>query len=402
MASDAVLKVGVAGLGFGSTEFMPTLERLPQIELVAAADSLRPHALRAFESRYGGRGYGSVEELCADPDVEAVWISTPNQFHAENAITAAEHGKHILLRKPMGITMDECQRVLDAVDRSGVKLLAGGQTQGTSPNTHAVRKVIASGELGGVRAINVWAYTGWMLRPRMPQEVDESMGGGVVWRQAPHQIETVRYLGGGMVRSVRAATGRWRPERPNGSGYYAAYLEFEDGTPVTIVYNAYGYFDSVDLVSWGEDKGHESRAKMRKAMLAGEVDEEAGKERTRFGSPGEGSIVGGRADRPWMPGNLGVFIVSCESGDIRMSAAGMYIYDDEGMREVTVPQPGGAGMTLESEVMELYDAISGGKPLFHDGRWGMATAEVQWAIIESAKQRKEIMLEHQVPVPAGF
>ena len=48
MASDAVLKVGVAGLGFGSTEFMPTLERMPQIELVAAADSLRPHALRAF------------------------------------------------------------------------------------------------------------------------------------------------------------------------------------------------------------------------------------------------------------------------------------------------------------------------------------------------------------------
>ncbi|MCI0888802.1 MAG: Gfo/Idh/MocA family oxidoreductase, partial [Chloroflexi bacterium] len=94
MASDAVLKVGVAGLGFGSTEFMPTLERMGQIELVAAADSLRPHALRAFESRYGGHGYGSVEELCADPDVEAVWISTPNQFHAENAITAAEAGKH--------------------------------------------------------------------------------------------------------------------------------------------------------------------------------------------------------------------------------------------------------------------------------------------------------------------
>ncbi|MCH8199260.1 MAG: creatininase family protein, partial [Chloroflexi bacterium] len=288
------------------------------------------------------------------------------------------------------------------LERNGIKLLAGGQTQGTSPLTHAVRKVIASGELGPLRAINVWAYTGWMLRPRMPQEVDESLGGGVVWRQAPHQIETVRYLGGGLVRSVRAMTGRWRPERPDGSGYYAAYLEFEDGTPVTLVYNAYGYFDSMDLVSWGEDKGHESRAKTRKAMLAGEVDEEAGKERTRFGSPGEGSIVGGRADRPWMPGNLGVFIVSCESGDIRMSAAGMYIYDNEGMRDVPVPQPGGAGMTLDSEVMELYDAIRSDKPLFHDGRWGMATAEVQWAIIESAKQRKEIMLKHQVPVPAGF
>ena len=103
-----------------------------------------------------------------------------------------------------------------------------------------------------------------------------------------------------------------------------------------------------------------------------------------------------------MPGNLGVFVVSCENGDIRMSAGGMYVYDSEGMRDVAVPQPGGGGMNLGSEVMELYDAIRSDKPLFHDGRWGMATAEVQWAIIESAKQRKEIMLEHQVPVPSGF
>ena len=401
MASDAVLKVGIAGLGFGCTEFLPTLERLAQIEIVAGAD-VRQHPLDVFESRYGGRGYLSVEELCADPDVEAVWISTPNQFHAENAITAAEHGKHILLRKPMGITMEECQRVLDAVERNGVKLLAGGQTQGTSPLTHALRKVIASGELGPLRAINIWAYTGWMLQPRMPQEVDETLGGGVVWRQAPHQIETIRYLGGGMVRSVRATTGRWRPERPNATGYYAAHLEFEDGTPVSLVYNGNGYFDSAALVSWGGDPNPDRRVKLRAALLAGEADEETAKDRARFGSPGENASVGGAADRPWMPSNLGVYIVSCENGDIRMSSAGLTIYDNEGMREVVVPQAGGAGMALDSEVLELYDAIRADKPLFHDGRWGMATAEVQWAIIESARQRKEIMLEHQVPVPPGF
>ena len=57
---------------------------------------------------------------------------------------------------------------------------------------------------------------------------------------------------------------------------------------------------------------------------------------------------------------------------------------------------------LTSEPMELYDAIRHGKPMLHDGRWGMATAEVQWAIIESARQRKEIQLQHQVPVPEGY
>ncbi|MEE8519148.1 MAG: Gfo/Idh/MocA family oxidoreductase [Dehalococcoidia bacterium] len=401
MTTQSPMKVGIAGLGFGATEFIPTLEQVPQVEIVAGAD-LRPQALTEFERRYGGNTYDSVEALCADPNVEAIWVATPNHLHAQNAITAAQNGKHICLRKPMGLSMDECQRVLDAVDKAGVKLLAGGQTQGSSPLTVAMRELITSGQLGPLKAMSVWAYTGWMLRPRMPQEVDDAAGGGVVWRQAPHQIETTRYLGGGMLRSVRSATGSWRPERPNGTGFYAAFLEFEDGTPLTMTYDAYGYFDSVDLVSWGEDKGGQSRANFRKGLLAGEVDEEVGKESTRFGGSAEGTVVGGAADRPWMPGNLGVLIASCESGDIRMSAKGMYVYDNEGMREVPVRQPGGQGMTLESEVLELYDAVRGDKPMLHDGKWGMATAEVQWALLESARQRKEIMLRHQVPVPPGY
>ena len=80
----------------------------------------------------------------------------------------------------------------------------------------------------------------------------------------------------------------------------------------------------------------------------------------------------------------------------------MYVYDDEGMREVPVEQPSGPGMALDSEVLELYEAVKHGAPLFHDHRWGMATAEVQWALLESARQRKEIILQHQVPVPPGF
>ena len=394
------LKAGIAGLGFGATEFIPTLERLDETEIVAGAD-LRANAREEFTRRYGGRAYDNVEEMCADPDVEAVWIATPNHLHAPNAISAAQNGKHILSRKPLGITMEECQAVLDAVDKAGVKLLAGGQTQGTSPLIREARRIIKSGELGPLRAITVVAYTGWMLRPRMPQEVDESMGGAVVWRQAPHQIETVRYLTGGMVKSVRAITGSWRAERPKGTGYYAALLETESGAPVTMTYNAYGYFDSLGLTTWAEDRGVEGRAKSRKALVADKVDEEAGKELTRFGSAGEGSVVGGQAGRPWTPGNLGVFIISCQDGDIRMSEKGLMVYDNDGQREVEVFQPGGAGMTLDSEVLELYNAVKHGAPLFHDGRWGMATAEVQWAIIESSRLGQEVRLKHQVPVPEG-
>lgn len=406
---EAPLKVGIAGLGFGSTEFLPSLERMPQVQLVAAAD-LRTHALQAFQRRYGGRAYSSVEELCADPDVEAIWIATPNQFHGEHALLAAQHGVHMVIRKPMAITMEDCQRILETADKTGAKVLAGGQTQGTNSLVQTIRRMLVSGDLGGLRAINMWAYTGWMLNPRMPQEVDEGLGGGIVWRQAPHQIETVRWLGGGLVRSVRAMTGRWRPERPNASGYYAAYLEFEDGTPVTMVYDAYGYFDSVELVAWGQDRGIEGRQSRRRALLSGQLNEPKGKEATRFGALVQGDSepripweASSREEGPWLPGNQGVFIVSCENGDIRMSPNGLFIYDESGKRELPISQVPGAGMAfLDDEAMELYNAVRHDTPMLHDGRWGMATAEVQWAIIESARQRKEIFLKHQVPVPDGY
>jgi phthalate 4,5-cis-dihydrodiol dehydrogenase len=319
----------------------------------------------------------------------------------------------MVVRKPFGLTVQDCQQVLDVAAKTGSKILAGGQTQGTNALVREIRQMTLRGDLGRVRAINMWAYTGWMLRPREAQAVDDGQGGGIVWRQAPHQLETIRWLGGGMVRSVRAVTGRWRPERPNGTGYFTAILEFEDGTPATIVYNAYGYFDSVELVSWGTDKGVQERARQRRALLAGEVDERKEKEMTRFGSLVEGDTApkipweSGRSyvssGGPWMPGNQGVFVVSFDRGDVRASPNGLYIYDDDGQREVPIAARRGEGMIfMDEEAMELYNAVRHGRPMLHDGRWGMATAEVQWAILESARLRQDVVLHHQVPVPEGF
>ena len=171
---------------------------------------------------------------------------------------------------------------------------------------------------------------------------------------------------------------------------------------MTMAYNAYGFFDSIDLTTWAADTGIDGRARSRGALLTGELDEESGKENTRFGAPGEGTVVGGDEGRPWTPGNLGIFILSCQDGDVRMSEKGLSVYGLDGHREVPVFQPGGQGMALDSEVLELYDAVKNEKPLFHDGRWGMASAEVQWAIIESSRLRREVQLQHQVPVPPGF
>ena len=393
-----VLRVAIAGLGVASTQILPAMEQMPGIRLVAAADPRRD-ALAAFRARYGGRGYDSVEALCADPEVEAVWVCTPNQFHCEHVITAAEHGKHVVVEKPMALSIEECERMVEAVEKHGVKLLCG-HTQSFNPAIRAMRKIIRSGQLGELRALNTWMFTDWMLRPRMPQELDLALGGGVVYRQGPHQIDTLRLLGGGLVRSVRGMVGQWMPERP-APGYYSAYLEFEDGTPATAVYNGYGYFDTSEL-TWGIGERHyspEERVRVRAELCSKARDEEQAKEALRFGGQREGEFAHGAQEerRRRLPSGgqfFGVTVATCERGDIRQSPDGLYVYGDDGQSEVPVE---GRSASRSSELQELYEAVTQDRPVYHDGHWGMATLEVCLAIMQSARERREIRLTHQSP-----
>jgi phthalate 4,5-cis-dihydrodiol dehydrogenase len=381
---------------------LPGAEKSPHTEIVAAAD-LRKSARQAFEQTYGGRTYESVEELCADPDVDVVWVITPNHLHRQHVIMAAEHGKHVVCTKPMALSVEECEDMCLACERNGVKLLCG-QTYSMSPDVQAMWQFARSGELGRLIAINSWFYTDWLIKPRVAEEIDESLGGGVVYRHAPHLIDTVRLLGGGKVRSVRATVGRWMPERPC-PGNFSAYLEFEDGTPATIVYNGYGYFDTSEL-TWGIGNrmySEEERVAVRRALRSGQVDNETAKEGMRFGaaaqdatSTGSGwtagqNIPGTRANVHW----FGIFLASFERGDVRQSPNGLYVYGDEGRREIPVTGGRGTG-TVEME--ELYDGVVNGKPIVHDGRWGMATLEVGMAMVQSARERREIMLTHQCAI----
>ena len=102
-----------------------------------------------------------------------------------------------------------------AAERNGVQLLCG-HTHSFDPPIRKMREIVRSGELGRLTMIHTWNYTDLMYRPRMPHELDPSRGGGAVFIQAPHQVDVVRLIGGGMVRSVRAydrRLGRGAPRR---------------------------------------------------------------------------------------------------------------------------------------------------------------------------------------------
>ena len=398
------LRIGMIGIGVGGAEILPAMDSMESIELVAGAD-LVPATLATFRARYPeARTYPSARELCEDADVDAVWIATPNRFHAEHAILAAEHGKHIVVEKPMATTLADAARMVEAAERHGVKMLAGHTRAFTTP-IRALRRLIESGRYGGLRALNIWSYSDWMLRPRTPDELDVAQGGGIPFRQGPHQVDTVRLLGGGMLRSVRAQVGQWMPERPI-PGYYSAFLEFENGVPATIAHNGYGYFVGAELVPWGEDKAIydvDRRVAIRGAMRAGTRDEAREKQEIRIGGDREKEYFASVSQAAWVPEDMGLAIASLDRADVRQSRHGLFIHDDAGKHDIEIA--GGretAVVQRRAELEELYRAVVHGAPLWHDGRWGMATLEVCLAMMQSARERREIMLAHQVPVPAGY
>lgn len=404
------LKMGVAGLGQGAAGMIPSMNAMPEIELVAGAD-LNPTMRAGFVERFPGtRAYATVAELCDDPDVEAIYVGTPNRFHCEHALEAMRRGKHAIVEKPMAITLDEADRMVEAAERHGVKLLAA-HTRSYGLWTRAMRRIVSSGALGPLRAIHVWAYTDWMLRPRTADELDPQQGGGIVFRQGPHQIDTVRLIGGGLLRSVRAMTGQWMPERPV-AGYYAAYLEFEDGTPATIMHNGYGYYSMNELYPWVVSKRQytdEARAELRRALRSGRRDEEQEKEEFRVGGRRDPTAAAKNAGGPqeWSPFDLGPVELSCERGFIRNARRGLAVYDDDGRHDVELlhlwrPEPDPSGGLSIAVLEELHAAVVLGRPVFHDGAWGRATLEAALAVMQSARERREILLHRQVAMSAEY
>ena len=123
-ANERKLRLGVAGLGRAFTVMLPTFTGDPRIALVAAADS-RSEARQRFSEDFSAKAYETVEELCTDPMVEAVYVATPHQCHARHATLAAQHGKHLLVEKPIALSLAECSTIIETAKRAGVQLVVG-------------------------------------------------------------------------------------------------------------------------------------------------------------------------------------------------------------------------------------------------------------------------------------
>jgi phthalate 4,5-cis-dihydrodiol dehydrogenase len=386
-ASERKLRIGVAGLGRAFAVMLPTFKADPRVSLVAAADT-RAEARQCFAEEFSANAYATVEELCADPAVEVIYVATPHQWHARHAPLAAQHRKNLLIEKPMALTLQECAAIIDAARGGGVHLVVGHSHSFDAPVRH-LRGLIDSGRYGNTRMINAINYTDYLYRPRRPEELDTALGGGAIFNQAAHQIDIVRLLGGGRVASVRAATGAWDRTRPT-EGAYAALLTFENGVFASLTYSGYGNFDSDEFQGWigemGQKKTPYAAARHR---FENQQDEVAFKNARNYGGPDFHPSAG----QDLAHQNFGTLLVSCERADLRALPNGVMVYQNGSAQLDPLPMP---KIPRVEVIDELYDAVVMGQPPLHDGAWAMATLEVLLAILQSSREKSDVRLSHQV------
>ena len=394
--SDAVLRIGVAGLGRAFTLMLPTFTADPRVRLVAAADPL-PQARAQFSRDFGATAHDSVEALCADPQIQVVYVATPHQFHAGHVRLAAAHGKHLLVEKPMAITLQQCTEMMEATAAAGVVMVVGHSHSFNAPILRT-RALIESGQYGRIRMITALNFTDFLYRPRRPEELDTEAGGGVIHSQATHQIDIIRLLGGGLVRGVVAHTGNWDPARPT-EGAYQALLDFEDGAFASATYSGYGHFDSDtlldDIGEMGQAKNPKDYGAARKRLAS--VTNAAQETRLKAARNYGGDLYGGTASASAAVAHqhFGHIVVSCEKADLRPMATGIDIYTDAQHSFEALPAP----VVPRSDVIdELYGAVVQGRAPLHSGAWARATTEVCLGILESARGQCPLAMRLQVAV----
>lgn len=187
------MRWGIIGLGGLVRERVaPVFAYLPG-SVIAACVGSTPEKTRVFARQFGvERCYRGIEELAADPDLDAIYVATPNALHHPMVLAAARGGKHVLCEKPLALAREHGIEMIEACRRAGVILRVAFQIR-LEATLNRARELIRSGALGELRAVvfdrnaPVGQRTGWRM---------DFAQGGIVFDVAVHLIDQMRWLTG--------------------------------------------------------------------------------------------------------------------------------------------------------------------------------------------------------------
>lgn len=213
--------IGIIGCGkIAQVRHIPELSANPNAEIVGYYN---PTISRAQEmaGRYGGKVYATVDEMLADPGIDAVVVSLANQAHASVSIQALEAGKAVLCEKPMATTVEECEAMADASKRTGLPLMIAHNQRLTRAHQMA-RKMIEEGRIGRLLTFRTtFGHSGpetWSVNPGKGTWFfnKEKAAMGVMADLGIHKTDLIQYLTGQDVVAVKATLATLDKTRDDG------------------------------------------------------------------------------------------------------------------------------------------------------------------------------------------
>jgi predicted dehydrogenase len=184
------LGVVVVGYGFMGSTHLAAWRLVPEATIRAVVGRNREKAAQVAEP-YGAAVYGSLDEALAQEGVDVVDICTPTHLHEEQAVRAAEAGKHVLVEKPMALTLKQADRMIAAAREAGVKLMVA-QVLRFFPEYMKAAEVVFNGAVGEpvtarcLRAAPLPGWGSWFTR--------EEESGGVMLDMAIHDVDFLRWV----------------------------------------------------------------------------------------------------------------------------------------------------------------------------------------------------------------
>ena len=175
-------------------------------ELVALCD-IDPDSIAAFREAYpemaNVRTYSDYRELLADPEVEAVFVMVRDAFHEEMTVAALEAGKHVYLEKPMAITIEGCDRILETAYRTGKKLMIGHNMR-YMDFVLKMKEIIDSGIIGEIQSVWVRHFICYGSCYFRHFCAEQATCTGLLLQKGSHDIDIIHWLTGGYTKRVVA------------------------------------------------------------------------------------------------------------------------------------------------------------------------------------------------------
>jgi UDP-N-acetyl-2-amino-2-deoxyglucuronate dehydrogenase len=220
---------GIVGCGIIAPFHAKAIADLPNARLVAVADP-DPERAQQFANEFGGEGHTDVQEMLTRPDIDIVCVCVPSGLHAKVGVQAASAGKHVVVEKPIEVTLEAADRLIAACKSNGVELAVISQHRWDA-GVRELKELVDSGRLGSLvlgDAIVKWYRTqqyydsaGW----RGTWSLD---GGGALMNQGVHYVDLLQWVMGPVER-VFARTRTSAHERIEVEDIAVAALSFTSG-----------------------------------------------------------------------------------------------------------------------------------------------------------------------------